>query len=120
MNKKEKEILLNEYGYQYSLVNSGYSKDILFYKSLLDKLGLHNDRIRIENEYYMYNKIDLKCIQIDAYNNIINLLAKYNNNKLIKVEELSIYIDEIKYQLTNSEKKYMNEQLEVINSYIRV
>ena len=97
-----------------------YNTFVLFYKSLLDKLGVQNDRIAIENQYYMYNKMDLKCIQIDAYNNIINLLAKYNNNKLIKVEELSIYIDEIKYQLTNSEKKYMNEQLEVINSYIRV
>ena len=49
MTKKEKNILLEEYGYQYQ-IEQLMDKDIRFFKNILDKLGLYNDRINIENK----------------------------------------------------------------------
>lgn len=119
MNKKEKKILLEEYGYQYSVVSSGYDKDIRFYQSILDKLGLYNDRIKIENEVYL-SKMNLKYIQLSTYDNILEILSKYNDGKIIKVEELDMFLDEIKYELTEEHKKCLKASLKIINSNIRL
>lgn len=119
MNKKEKKILLEEYEYEYSVISSGYDKDIRFYQSILDKLGLYNDRIKIENEVYL-PKMDLRYIQLSTYNNMLEILSKYNDGKIIKVEDLDIFLDDVKYELTEEHKRCLNACLEIINSNIRL
>ena len=102
MTKKEKNILLMEYGYQYQIEKS-MDKDIRFYKEILDKLGLYNDRINIENEVY-YMKHGLSTIKSSTYENINNIIEKYNNGKRVNVELMEVYLDELEYSFTEEHK----------------
>lgn len=112
MTKKEKNILLEEYGYQYQMEQL-MDKDIRFYKNLLDKLGLHNDRINIENDvYYMEN--ELSTVKSHAYESLNDIIEKYNDDKRVNVEVMEIYLEEIKYQATNDDKKYIESSKKII------
>lgn len=112
MTKKEKNILLEEYGYQYQ-IEQLMDKNIRFYKSVLDKLGLHNDRINIENEVY-YMKNELSTIKSSTYENLNDIIEKYNDGKRVNVEVMETYLDEIKYQATNDDKKYIESSKKII------
>ena len=103
MTKKEKNILLEEYGYQYQ-VEQLMDKDIRFYKDILDKLGLYNDRINIENEVY-YMKNELSTIKSSTYENLNDIIEKSNDGKRVNVEVMEVYLDEIEYQATDEHKK---------------
>ena len=112
MTKKEKNILLEEYGYQYQIEKS-MNKDIRFFKDILDKLGLYNDRINIENEVY-YMKNELSTVKSSTYENLNDIIEKYNNGKRVNVEVMEVYLDEIEYQATDEHKKCIKASKKII------
>lgn len=112
MTKKEKNILLEEYGYQYQ-IEKLMNKDIRFYKQVLDKLGLHNDRINIENEVY-YMKNGLSTVKSSTYENLNDIIEKYNDGKRVNVEVMEVYLDEIEYQVTEEHKKCIKAGKKII------
>ena len=112
MTKKEKNILLEEYGYQYQ-VEQLMEKDIRFYKDILDKLGLYNDRINIENDVY-YMKNGINKIKSSTYENLNDIIEKYNNGKRVNVEVMEVYLDEIEYQATDEHKKCIKASKKII------
>ena len=112
MTKKEKNILLEEYGYQYQ-VEQLMDKDIRFYKDILDKLGLYNDRINIENDVY-YMKNGINKIKSSTYENLNDIIEKYNNGKRVNVEVMEVYLDEIEYQATDEHKKCIKASKKII------
>ena len=112
MTKKEKNILLEEYGYQYQIERE-LDKDIRFFKDILDKLGLYNDRINIENEVY-YMKNELSTVKSSTYENLNDIIEKYNNGKRVNVEVMEVYLDEIEYQATDEHKKCIKASKKII------
>ena len=112
MTKKEKNILLEEYGYQYQIEKS-MNKDIRFFKDILDKLGLYNDRINIENEVY-YMKNELSTVKSRTYENLNDIIEKYNDGKRVNVEVMEVYLDEIEYQATDEHKKCIKASKKII------
>ena len=75
MNKKEREIILNKYE---NILMYGDNSTIREFKSLLNMLGLENDKFKIENKV-IADKNDLSPLIIDMYDMIINDLNKYND-----------------------------------------
>ena len=112
MTKKEKNILLEEYGYQYQIERE-LDKDIRFFKDILDKLGLYNDRINIENEVY-YMKNELSTVKSSTYENLNDIIEKYNDGKRVNVEVMEVYLDEIEYQATDEHKKCIKASKKII------
>ena len=112
MTKKEKNILLEEYGYQYQ-IEQLMDKDIRFFKKILDKLGLYNDRINIENDVY-YMKNGINTIKSSTYENLNDIIEKYNNGKRVNVEVMEVYLDEIEYQATDEHKKCIKASKKII------
>ena len=112
MTKKEKNILLEEYGYQYQIERE-LDKDIRFFKDILDKLGLYNDRINIENEVY-YMKNGLSTVKSSTYENLNDIIEKYNDGKRVNVEVMEVYLDEIEYQATDEHKKCIKASKKII------
>ena len=112
MTKKEKNILLEEYGYQYQIERE-LDKDIRFFKDILDKLGLYNDRINIENDVY-YMKNGLSTVKSSTYENLNDIIEKYNDGKRVKVEVMEVYLDEIEYQATDEHKKCIKASKKII------
>ena len=112
MTKKEKNILLEEYGYQYQKERE-LDKDIRFFKDILDKLGLYNDRINIENDVY-YMKNGLSTVKSSTYENLNDIIEKYNDGKRVNVEVMEVYLDEIEYQATDEHKKCIKASKKII------
>ena len=112
MTKNEKNILLEEYGYQYQ-IEQLMDKDIKFYKNVLDKLELHNDRINIENEVY-YMKNELSTVKSSTYENLKDIIAKFNDGKRVNAEVMEVYLDEIEYQATEEHKKCIKASKKII------
>ena len=89
------------------------NKDIRFFKDILDKLGLYNDRINIENDVY-YMKNGINTIKSSTYENLNDIIEKYNDGKRVNVEVMEVYLDEIEYQATDEHKKCIKASKKII------
>ena len=109
MNKKEREIILNKYE---NILIYGDNSTIREFKSLLNMLGLENDKFKIENKV-IADKNDLSPLIIDMYDMIINDLTKYNVYcNYLDVEEL---LYNIEYELTEEELKCNKARINYIS-----
>ena len=117
MNKKEKSILLNTYKEEYTLLKNGFDykmDSIRTLKNLLNQLGLNNDRIEIENNIY-FEINNIKGMQRSGYERLIEIIAKYNNNNIINIEDIEEMLFNIELELTEENKKNVEACYKLIN-----
>ena len=114
MNKKEREIILNKYE---NILMYGDNSTIREFKSLLNMLGLENDKFKIENKV-IADKNDLSPLIIDMYDMIINDLNKYNVYcNYLDVEEL---LYNIEYELTKRGFKINPQKLKLKINLLKI
>ena len=117
MNKKEKLILLNTYKEEYVLLKNGFDykiDSIRTLKNLLNQLGLSNNRIEIENNIY-FEINNIKGIAKAGYERLIEIIAKYNNDNIINVEDIEEILLAIEFELTEEHKGNIEACYKLIN-----
>ena len=117
MNKKEKSILLNTYKEEYVLLKNGFDykiDSIRTLKNLLNQLGLSNDRIEIENNIY-FEINNIKGMVKAGYERLIEIIAKYNNDNIINVEDIEEILLAIEFELTEEHKGNIEACYKLIN-----
>ena len=117
MNKKEKLILLNTYKEEYVLLKNGFDykiDSIRTLKNLLNQLGLSNNRIEIENNIY-FEINNIKGIAKAGYERLIEIIAKYNNDNIINVEDIEEILLAIEFDLTEEHKGNIEACYKLIN-----
>lgn len=117
MNKKEKSILLNTYKEEYTLLKNGFDykmESISTLKFLLNQLNLNNDRIEVENNIY-FEVNNITGMQRSGYKRLIEIIAKYNNNNVINVEDIEETLFNIEFELTEEHKSNIKACYKLIN-----
>ena len=117
MNKKEKSILLNTYKEEYTLLKNGFDykmDSIRTLKHLLNQLGLNNDRIEIENNIY-FEINNIKGMVKAGYERLIEIIAKYNNNNIVNIEDIEEILFNIELELSDEHKKNIEACYKLIN-----
>ena len=117
MNKKEKSILLNTYKEEYTLLKNGFDykmDSIRTFKHLFNQLGLNNDRIEIENNIY-FEINNIKGMKRSGYERLIEIIAKYNNDNIVNIEDIEEILFNIEFELTEEHKKNIKACYKLIN-----
>ena len=117
MNKKEKSILLNTYKEEYTLLKNGFDykmDSIRTFKHLFNQLGLNNDRIEIENNIY-FEINNIKGMVKAGYERLIEIIAKYNNDNIVNIEDIEEILFSIEFELTEEHKKNIKACYKLIN-----
>ena len=116
MNKMEKQIILEGYKTILEIHIEGIDKidSIKEYRILLNKLGLINERIKIENK--VIAKVNnLLPSEIDIYDLLIDTL--YNYHCIANYTEVKEYFSLLKYDLNKEELMYAERRLNYLKSH---
>lgn len=116
MNKMEKQIILEGYKTILEIHIEGIDKidSIKEYRILLNKLGLINERIKIENK--VIAKVNnLLPSEIDIYDLLIDTL--YNYHCIANYTEVEEYFSLLKYDLNKEELMYAERRLNYLKSH---
>lgn len=117
MNKKEKEIILNQYR-QILFTDRivGIDKDDARHEmwALLNALGLENERIEIENNIY-FEQHNLSYMQVQGYKTLVEIISKYVGRN-VNIDKIEVMLDAIEFELTEEHKKNIKACYELINN----
>lgn len=122
MNKKEKNIILENYKRAYhsqEILKNNKDDTRRTLKFMLDDLGLKKERYIIENEI-ISERDNISYMNKETYKMIFDTFLRHEKYIHYDLDEIDQYYFDLQYEMTDEENKYYLNQINYIKEHTAV